>query len=115
MAKTLKHIAVLAEDGHGFLAELKIRKNFTFEANFASDFAYAMTYSFDDLKDNGGKTNMTMEDIKCIAQLVNGSIVIVEMEAEFKDVDGNAIEIKEAPKRDRFEQLMRSFMEDKKG
>lgn len=95
MAKTLKHIAVLAEDGHGFLAELKIRKNFTFEANCAPGFAYAMTYSFDDLKDNGGKSNMTMKDIECIANLVNGSIVIVEMEAEFKDVDGNAIEIKE--------------------
>ena len=46
MAKTLKHIAVLAEGGHVFLAELKIRKNFTFESNFGSDFAYAMTYSF---------------------------------------------------------------------
>lgn len=112
MAKTLKHIAVLAEDGHGFLTELKIRKNFTFEANFTSGFANAMTYSFDDLKDSGGKSNMTMEDIECIANLVNGSIVIVEMEAEFKDVDGNAIEIKESPKQDRFELLMRSFMED---
>ena len=58
---------------------------------------------------------MTMEDIKCIATLVNGSIVIVEMEAEFKDVDGNAIESKEDPKRDHFKQLMRSLMEDKKG
>lgn len=103
MAKTLKHIAVLAEDGHGFLMELKIRKNFTFEANFVSGFANAMTYSFDDLKDNGGKSNMTLKDIECIATLVDGSIVIVEMEAEFKDVDGNAIEIKEAPKQDRFE------------
>lgn len=95
MAKTLKHIAVLAGDGRGFLTELKIRKNFTFKANYTSGFAYAMTYSFDDLKENGGKTNMTMEVIECIAKLVNGSIVIVEMEAEFKDVDGNAIEIKE--------------------
>lgn len=112
MAKTLKHIAVLAEDGHGFLTELKIRKNFTFEANFASGFVNAMTYSFDDLKENGGKSNMTLEGIECIAKLVDGSIVIVEMEAEFKDVDGNAIEIKKAPKRDSFEQLMRSFMED---
>ena len=111
MAKTLKHIAVLAEDGDGFLAELKIRKNFTFEAQFASGFVNAMTYSFDDLKDSGGKSNMTMKDIECIANLVDGSIVIVEMEAEFKDVDGNDIEIKEAQKLDNFKQLMR-FMED---
>lgn len=93
MAKTLKHIAVLAEDGHRFLTELKIRKNFTFKAEFSPGFVNAMTYSFDDLKDNGGKSNMTIENIECIANLVDGSIVIVEMEAEFKDVDGNAIEI----------------------
>ena len=112
MAKTLKHIAVLAEDGHRFLTELKIRKNFTFEANFTQGFSNAMTYSFDDLKENGGKSNMTMDGIERIAKLVDGSIVIVEMEAEFKDVDGNAIEIKEAPKQDRFEQLMSSLTED---
>ena len=95
MAKTLKHIAVLAEDGHGFLGELKIRKNLTFEANLTSTFANAMTYSFDDLKENGGKSNMTMEDIEHLANLVDGSIVIAEMEVEFKDVDGNTIEIKD--------------------
>ena len=112
MAKTLKHIAVLAEDGHGFLTELKIRKNLIFEANFTSGLADAMTYSFDDLKDNGGKSNMTMKNIECIANLVDGSIVIAEMEAEFKDIDGNTIEIKKAPKQDHFEQLMRSLLED---
>ena len=112
MAKTLKHIAVLAEDGHGFLTELKIRKNLIFEANFTSGLADAMTYSFDDLKDNGGKSNMTMKNIECIANLVDGSIVIAEMEAEFKDIDGNTIEIKKALKQDHFEQLMRSLLED---
>lgn len=115
MAKTLKHIAVLAEDGHGFLTELKIRKNFTFEANFVSGFANAMTFSFDDLKDNGGKSNMTMEDIKHIANLVDGSIVIAEMEVEFKDVNGNEIEINEAPPKLKdvsFEALMRGLLSD---
>lgn len=92
--KTLKHIAVLAENGHGFLTELKIRQNLTFEANFTSIFTNAMTYSFDDLKENGGKSNMTMEDIEHLANLVDGSIVIAEMEVEFKDADGNEVEIK---------------------
>ena len=107
--KTMKHVAVLAEDGHVFLAELKIRKNFTFEANFASNFVNAMTFSFDDLKDNGGPSNMSMEDIEHLANLVYGSIVIAEMEVEFKDAEGNEIEIKEAPKNEDagFEALMR--------
>lgn len=113
--KTMKHVAVLAEDGHGFLTELKIRKNFTFEANFTSGFANAMTYSFDDLKDNGGKSNMTLSDIENLANLVNGSIVIAEMEVEFKDADGNEIEIKSEPpktKNEAFEALMRGLLSD---
>lgn len=109
--KTLKHIAVLAEDGHGFLTELKIRQNFTFEANFTSSFTNAMTYSFDDLKENGGKSNMTMEEIEHLANLVNGSIVIAEMEVEFKDADGNEVKIKSKPeaKDEAFEALMRGL------
>ena len=107
--KTLKHIAVLAEDKDGFLTELKIRQNLTYEANFTSSFTNAMTYSFDDLKENGGKTNMTMEDIEHLANLVDGSIVIAEMEVEFKDADGNEIEIKSQSKTKKdevFEALM---------
>ena len=109
--KTLKHIAVLAEDKHGFLTELKIRQNFTFEANFTSSFTNAMTYSFDDLKENGGKSNMTMEDIEHLANLVDGTIVIAEMEVEFKDADGNEIEIKsqQKTKDEAFEALMRGL------
>ena len=107
--KTLKQIAVLEEDKYGFLRELKIRQNLTFEANFTSSFTNAMTYSFDDLKENRGKSNMTMEDIEHLANLVGGSIVIAEMEVEFKDADGNEIEIKSQPKTkdEAFEALMR--------
>ena len=113
--KTLKHVAVLAEDENGFLTELKIRKNFTFEANFTSGFANAMAFSFDDLKDNGGPSNMTLSDIEHIANLVNGSIVIAEMEVEFKDADGNEIEINEVPSKLKdaaFEALMRGLLSD---
>ena len=115
MAKTFKHIAVLGEDKHSFLTGLKIRKNMTFEASFCCRFEEAMTYDFYNLEDNGGSSNMTTDDLQKIADIVGGTLVVAEMEVEFKFLDGEPVEIKEHQEKkfpDSFAELLRAITED---